>query len=85
PANGILSYSVEVPYDYLCEGYNVVTLKSVPGENMNVSSEYTSKRQMSPNKPNSVQPFGVNNQNEDGGMQKKIILDFLLKKIENER
>lgn len=81
PANGVLSYSVEVPCDYMCDGYNVITLLSLPDKNMNVSTEYHAKQNNSASSPKYTQPFGVNSDKEDDGMQKNIKIDFVLDNI----
>ena len=83
PANGVLSYSVEVPCDYMCDGYNVITLLSLPDKNMNVSSEYSAKQNIPTSSPKYIQPFGVNSDKKDDGMRKNIKIDFILDNIQD--
>ena len=78
PASGVLSYSIEVPCDYICEGYNVVTLLSFPDKDMRASSEYSANPDVPTSIPHTAQPFGVNSDRVDEGMQKHIKIDFIL-------
>lgn len=81
PTNGVLSYSVEVPSDYMCDGYNVITLLSLPDKNMRVGTEYSAKQDIPTSSPKNIQPFGVNSDKKDDGMRKNIKIDFILDNI----
>lgn len=76
PSNGMLSYSVIVPYNYIIEGGNVVTLLSQPDADMVETGEFSGQGFANRNTEHRPQPFGVNEKDGNAEQRKTIKIQF---------
>lgn len=76
PSNGMLSYSVVVPYNYIIDGSNVVTLLSQPDADMVETGEFSGQRYVNRSTEHRPQPFGVNEKDGNTEQRKTIKIQF---------
>lgn len=77
PANGMLTYSVMLPDDFVIEGGNTITLLSQPDTSMIENGEFVSRRNTNRSKDDRPQPFGVNAKDNPAHLRViKIRFDF---------
>lgn len=77
PSNGMLSYNVIIPNDFVIDGDYAITLLSQPDSNMVEKGEFTSKGYVSRSSESHQQPFGVND--EDGNTDQRKTIKVLFK------
>lgn len=76
PSNGMLSYSVIVPYNYFIDDGNVVTLLSQPDADMVETGEFSGQRYTNRSTEHRPQPFGVNEKDGNAEHHKTIKIQF---------
>lgn len=76
PSNGVLSYSVIVPYNYIIDGGNFITLFSRPNAVMVETGEFSGQGFTNRSTEHRLQPFGVNEKNGIAEHYKTIKLQF---------
>ncbi len=76
PSNGMLSYSVTIPNDYVINGKYDVTLLSQPDADMNEKGEFDGQGYVSRSAENRPQPFGGSGTNSQTDQRKTITILF---------